>query len=74
MVIYHIPTIDVLYTEIGNSNIKSEAEVIAVKIQDFKRIPTSYLSYHRYDNRSKVEIIFYLPNVLIFLNKNRAHI
>ena len=27
--------------------IKSEAEVIAVKIQDFKRIPTSYLSYHR---------------------------
>ena len=40
-------TIDVLYTKIGNSNIKSEAEVIAVKIQDFKRIPTGYLSYHR---------------------------
>ena len=33
-------------TEIGNSYIKSEAEVIAVKIQYFKRIPTSYLSYH----------------------------
>ena len=27
-------------TEIGNCYIKSEAEVIAVKIQDFKRIPT----------------------------------
>ena len=27
-------------------DIKSEAEVIAVKIQDFERIPTSFLSYH----------------------------
>ena len=30
--------------QIGDSYIESEAEVIAVKIQDFKGIPTCYLS------------------------------
>ena len=32
-------------TEIRNCYIESEAEVIAVKIQDFKRKATSWLSY-----------------------------
>ena len=31
---------------IHDSRLINEAEAIAVKIQDFKRIPTSYVSYH----------------------------
>ena len=31
---------------IPDSRLINEAEAIAVKIQDFKSIPTSYLSYH----------------------------
>ena len=47
----HVTYIDVTLmsykiTKMGNSYVESEADVIAVKIQVFKRIPTSYLSYH----------------------------
>ena len=40
--LFHLMSL--LNTYIENYSNKSEAEVIAVKIQDLKRIPTSYLS------------------------------
>ena len=57
-----------------NSRLINEAEAIVVIIPNFKRMPTSYHRYYTQKNRSKVEIIFYLPNFFIFLNKNRAYI
>ena len=44
-------------TEIGNCYIKSEAEVIAVIIQDFKRIPTiQYNKYNKYRKKEKTNM------------------
>ena len=56
-----------------HSLLSNDAEVIIVNIQNFKDIPTSYQIYTLRNNRKKVEIIFYLPNFLIFWNRIYAH-